>query len=223
MVSPEVDLLAHRRTTTSHTIGTAYLRELLGVVPIEAERDEYAFAVVERNVLGRSSHVGRLRVLRHLRELYALDPTDTLFRVLRVLDRADRESLPVLAGMLAVARDELFRASWPVVAGLSCGERVGPERFADAVAAEFGSTVAPATYARVGRNVAASWAQTGHLTGSRVKVRGRVVARPAGIAVDRAAMPCRCRAVCDRVRCRVASRCRRPVERHHRSESGRRW
>jgi hypothetical protein len=182
MASLEADFFAHRRTTASHTIGVPYLSDLLTEVSVDAPYDEYAAAVVETNVLGRSSHVGRLRVLRHLRELYVLDPADTPFRVLRTLQQIDRESLPLMAGLLALTHDEFFRASWLAVAAMTPGERARPEQLGDTVAQQFGPAIAPATFAKVGRNVAASWSQTGHLSGTRIKVRSRVTARPAGIA-----------------------------------------
>jgi hypothetical protein len=174
--------LGHRRTTSSHTISVPYLSDLLRFVPIDAPHDEYAHAVVELNVLGRPTHTGRVRVLRHLRELYGLSD-DAPFRLLRVLHDLTPNELPLLAGMLAVTQDEFLRASWPAVVRAEQGVRVFAADLGDAIAEESGRKVAPATYARAGRNVAASWAQTGHLSGARVKTRTRPDAGPGAVTL----------------------------------------
>lgn len=180
MTSSEV-LLAPRRTTASHTIGVPHLSELLRYVPVSAPYEAYAHAVVELNILGRPTHTGRLRALRHLRELYLLDD-DVTFRLLRVLHTDYPDTLPLLAGLAAVTHDEFLRASWPVVADAAEGEHVTPGSLALAIADEFGGHVSAATYAKAGRNVAASWTQTGHLSGVRVKTRMRVDPTPAAVA-----------------------------------------
>ena len=182
MPSPVGPLVARRRTTSSHTISVPLLTDLLRFVPAGAASGEYARAVVELNILGRPTHTGRVRVLRHLRELYGLDD-GIAFRLLRVLHDVAPDSLPMLAGLLAVGQDEFLRASWPVVARAGEGERVEPAALADAITDEFGAQVSAATYAKAGRNVAASWAQTGHLVGVRAKTRARAEAGPAAVAL----------------------------------------
>lgn len=182
MMPPDPFALGNRRTTSSHTISLSHLSELLRFVPVDAPFDDYAYAVVEMNVLGRPTHAGRLRVLRHLRELYGLGHRVD-FRLLRVLYDVDPGALPLLAGLLAVSQDEFLRASWPVLAGTHPGERVTSDAFATALAAAFDGQVAKATFAKAGRNIGASWTQTGHLVGQRLKIRGRASAPPAAVAL----------------------------------------
>lgn len=182
MTPPAASILGHGRTTSSHTISVPHLSELLRYIPAESPYGAYAHAVVEQNILGRPTHVGRIRVLRHLRELYGLGG-EGAFPILRLLHGMYPESLPVLAGLVAATRDEFFRASWPVVARASGGERVSTDLFAHAIADQFTGQVSASTYAKAGRNVSASWVQTTHLTGSRVKVRVRATAGPAPVAL----------------------------------------
>jgi len=182
MTPPDLLELGHLRTTASHTISLPHLSDLLRFVPAGASYDDYAVAVVDTNILGRPTHTGRLRILRHLRELYGLDESVT-FRLLRELYGQAPDELPLLAGLLAVTHDEVLRASWPAIAQAGEGERVTSETLGDTIAAELGPGLAPATYAKSGRNVAASWTQTGHLTGVRAKTRSRVQAGPAAVGL----------------------------------------
>ncbi|ASR55537.1 hypothetical protein [Cellulomonas sp. PSBB021] len=181
MTPPDLLELGHRRTTSSHTISLPYLSDLLRFVPAGSSYDEYAHAIVELNILGRPTHTGRLRVLRHLRELYGLDD-EPGFRLLRELYGSAPDELPLLAGLLALTQDEFLRASWPAVESADRGARVASSDLAAAIESAFGRDVAEDTYAKAGRNVAASWTQTGHLAGARVKTRARATNGPAATA-----------------------------------------
>ena len=174
--------LAAVRTTASHTIAVGHLAELLAAVPADVPFDSYRHAAIVDNALGRPTYEGRRRVLRHLRELYLLDADRLEFSALRLVHADDPAALPLVAGMLALARDELFRASWPVVAGARVGAVVTSVDLAEAVAASGPGGLGASTLAKVGRNVAASWSQTGHLAGRQVKHRTRVEARPGAVA-----------------------------------------
>jgi hypothetical protein len=65
------------------------LRQLLASCPSDASRTDYARAVIEDNVLGKSSESSRQRSFRYLRELYGLDSCDSGFRALRRLWELD--------------------------------------------------------------------------------------------------------------------------------------
>ena len=96
---------------SSHTILLPALTRLLEVVDRDAGADAYEVAVVEDNVLGKNTTESRRRTLRYLRELYLLRPDSVLFRALRDLWTDDPRGQPLLAGLCALARDPLFRAS----------------------------------------------------------------------------------------------------------------
>lgn len=177
-----VEVPGRRHTTASHTIGVEHLIALLGLVPEPASAVEYASAVVDDNVLGRPTHAGRHRTMRHLRELYLLDPQRPAFRALRRLWSHDRAAGPQLAGLLAYCHDELLRASFPPVAQALIGAAVDSTQLAQSVRSQFGHTLNAASLARVGRNAAASWTQTGHLGDRTAKRRTTMVPRPAATA-----------------------------------------
>lgn len=174
--------LGKMRTTASHTIGIPHLIELLREVPAAAAAERYRDAVVEGNVLGRPTQAGRRRSFRHLRELYFLDPSRPEFTALRHFWDIDPSSRPLLAGLLAFTRDEVFRASFSAIADLPAGSRVTSADLTVAVAARFGNEMSESTLEKTGRNTGACWTQTGHLAGRAKKVRLEVQARPAATA-----------------------------------------
>lgn len=174
--------LGSLRTTASHTIGVSHLIELLDVTPMDATFEHYRCAVVEDNVLGRASHAGRLRTFRHLRELYHLDPAHPEFRALRVLWTVDPSARPLIAGLLAFTRDELFRASWPAISRTLPEAVVTSLDVSNAVAETYAGGLSTATLGKIGRNIGSCWTQTGHLTGRSRKIRTSVEATPAAIA-----------------------------------------
>lgn len=170
------------RTTASHTIGVPHLVELLREVPSDAPAEQYRQAVVEGNVLGRPTLAGRQRSFRHLRELYFLDPGRAEFTALRYFWDIDPSSRPLLAGLLAVIRDEVLRASFTAIADLPAGSGVTSADLTAAVSAQFGNEMSESTLGKTGRNTGACWTQTGHLAGRAKKVRIDVEAQPAAIA-----------------------------------------
>ena len=170
------------RTTASHTIGVSHLVELLQEVPLGAPAERYREAVVDGNVLGRPTQAGRLRSFRHLRELYFLDPGRTEFTALRHYWDLDLSSRPLLAGLLAFTRDEVFRASYVAIANLPAGASVTSADFTEAITAQFGSELSESTLGKTGRNTGACWTQTGHLAGRAKKIRTALSAQPAAIA-----------------------------------------
>ncbi|MCL1800788.1 MAG: hypothetical protein FWG25_05445 [Promicromonosporaceae bacterium] len=183
-ISPAPFAMASLRTTASHTIGLPHLAELLNGFPRDATFEQYQAAVVEENFLGRPSEAGRQRTFRHLRELYILDADASLpFRALRELWEHDPDSLPLMAGMLAFARDEVLRVTWPFIERAKPGDLVAS---ADLTATATESPVADGlgegTLGKIGRNTGASWTQTGHLVGRVKKHRTQVEATPTAIA-----------------------------------------
>lgn len=170
------------RTTASHTIGIPHLVELLREVPSGARAEQYREAVVDGNVLGRPTQAGRQRSFRHLRELYILDPAHPEFTALRHFWEIDPLSRPLLAGLLAFTRDEVFRASFGAIADLPAGASVTSADLTEAITAQFGSELSESTLGKTGRNTGACWTQTGHLAGRAKKIRTAVNAQPAAIA-----------------------------------------
>jgi len=171
-------------TNTSHTIVVGALADLLEAVSANAPQCAYVHAALEGNVLGKQTEGARRRTFRYLKELYLLRPDSVLFRALRDLWPVENEARPLLAGLCALARDAVFRASSVVIRASSPGERLTSGDLADAVGGRFPASYASSTLAKIGRNTFSSWEQTGHLAaGDRAtKVRTRAACRPSDVA-----------------------------------------
>lgn len=171
-------------TNTSHTIVAPALQQLLGSVDRDADAEAYERAVLELNVLGKDTIGSRKRTLRYLRELYLLRPDSILFRALRDLWTDEISGQPLLAGLCALARDAVFRASAAAIFETDPGDEVTSADLAAAVEKMFPLAYSESTLAKIGRNTYSSWDQSGHLSSSgRIgKVRSRAVATPAGVA-----------------------------------------
>jgi hypothetical protein len=167
---------------TSRTIMLKELAALLDACSPESSRGEYARTILEENVLGKRSESTKRRSLRYLRELYILDPRSVLFRGLRDLSSADPESLPLLALICALARDPVFRATASAILPAPVGAQVDAKMLAQAVLATYSSSYGDAVAAKIGRNAASSWTQSGHLKGRRPKTRTRARSTPAAVA-----------------------------------------
>lgn len=170
-------------TNTSHTIAAGLLTTLLDALPPEAPLSAYEDAVVRENVLAKGTEGGRRRTFRYLRELYFLSHDSLLFRALRDL-WVDPDARSLLAGLSALARDSVFRASMPVITEASPGELISPQMLAEAVATRFPLSYRESTLQKIGRNTASSWEQTGHLKSSSrsTKVRCHAACQPANVA-----------------------------------------
>lgn len=170
--------------TTSHTIVVPALQLLLEKVGCKADAADYEYAVLEDNLLGKSTIGARRRTLRYLRELYILRKDSLLFRALGDLWNDDPLGQPLLAGLCALARDSAFRASAPAIFDCEPGDEVTSVDLAEAVAKAFPGSYGDATLAKIGRNTFSSWEQTGHLNAipKNGKVRARAVCTPSATA-----------------------------------------
>jgi hypothetical protein len=169
-------------THTSRTMMFDELAALLASCPRGATYEQYADAVVDTNVLGKSTLATRKKSLRHLRELYSLRADVPVFAGLRNLWWDDSTSRPLLAILCATARDPLLRATADVVLDTRPGSRLGAADLADAVEDSFPHRFGVGVRARIGRNAASSWTQSGHLDRRLNKVRAQARATPAAAA-----------------------------------------
>src|SRR5947207_9802371 len=111
-----------RGTHTSRTMMLDELRAPLADAPQDAPHATYVAAIVEHNCLGKPTSATRVLSAQRLSELYALDPSVRLFRVMRSLWRLDERGQPLLALLVALARDPLLAATAPVVIPLKGGD-----------------------------------------------------------------------------------------------------
>lgn len=170
-------------THTSRTIMLTELTDVLAGVSTGADRDAYAKAIVEENVLGKQTIATRRLTYQRLRELYGLDPRLPLFRVLRRLWAADEAGRPLLAILCALARDPLLRATAPTVLALPVGTELVRGLLLDALRDAVGARLNASVLDKVARNAGSSWCQSGHLEGRVRKMRKRVVPTPGSLAL----------------------------------------
>ena len=168
----------------SRTIMLAELDLALAAVPPASGSDDYRAAIIDRNVLGKTTVSTRHKSLRHLRELYALDEGTPIFGLLRKLHAIDPASLPQLAVQVGWARDPLFRSTTPAVLDAMEDDLVVPASLATAVEEAFPNQYSEHSKTNVSRNAGSSWTQSGHLAGRTKKTRRRV--QPSVVAVTMA-------------------------------------
>ena len=158
----------------SRTMMLAELGTVLANIPKGSGAADYRSAILDRNVLGKTTDSTRRESLRRLRELYALDEATAIFGVLRKLHAIDAASLPLLAVQVAWARDPLLRATTSPVTDASEGERVETASLAKAVEAAFPKQYSDLSQNQTARHAASSWTQSGHLVGRAKKTRKRI-------------------------------------------------
>jgi hypothetical protein len=158
------------------------LEAVLVALPDTADRDAYAAVIVEGNCLGKPTTSTRRISNQRLGELYGLDRRVPLFRVMRRLWSVDAASRPLLALLVALARDPLFMASAGPILSLPNGAELQRTPLRDALCKLVGERMNEATVDKVVRNASSSWTQSGHLTGRTFKFRQRVSAPPTAVA-----------------------------------------
>lgn len=157
------------------------LRAVLDHVPKGSSAADYREAILELNVLSKTTDSTRRESLRRLRELYALDEATPIFELLRKLQAIDAISLPLLALQVAWTRDPLLRATAQPVMDASEGERVETASLAQALEAVFPNQYSELSRNQTARHAASSWTQSGHLAGRARKTRQRI--KPTAVAV----------------------------------------
>lgn len=158
------------------------LRALFANCQPDAARDDYITAIHEDNCLGKHTVATRKLSSQRLSELYALDPEVRLFRVMRLCWYADGDGRPLIALLLALARDPLLRITAPSVLQMRPGEELARQQITDALSRAVGNRLNESTLDKVVRNAASSWTQSGHLKGRGRKIRQRVVPTTAAAA-----------------------------------------
>ena len=163
-----------RGTHTSRTMMLDELGATLAAVSEGARRADYVAAIVEHNCLGKPTASTRVLTSQRLSELYALDPDVPLFRIMRSLWPLDERGQPLLALLVALARDPLLAATAPSVVALRKGDEFARGPMRQALREAVGDRLSDETLDKVARNAASSWSQAGLLTGRTFKYRQQV-------------------------------------------------
>jgi len=168
----------------AHISRTMMLKEitrLLASSPAEASIDDHGRAVIEKNVLGKSTETTRQKTFRHLKELYALSSSVPIFSIYRELMKFDPQSTPLLSLLIAWARDPLLRGTTPAILRATFGYRVTGDDLQQALSEAYPHQYSANNIGKIARNAASSWTQSGHLAGRTKKIRSRVEPRPAAV------------------------------------------
>lgn len=147
------------------------LRSLVEHTPITADQGSYAQAVLSDNVLGKPTFASRDKSLRHLTQLYGLDPNLALFRILRILANDDGRSLPLLALVCAYCRDEQLRVSFDLISDLRPGQELTRLAMEEHLERAYPHRFSPAMKKSLAQNVNTTWTASGHLRGRSKKFR----------------------------------------------------
>ena len=147
-----------------------------------AVKSDFAKAIVDDNILDKPTLASRKKSLRHLTELYGLDPSKALFRVLWNLAHLDLEALPQLCLVCAYARDPQLRQSFDLIRTLRVGEQIERTTMERHLEARFPDRFSPATRSSLAQNVDTTWTFGGHLAGKVKKSRRLPEPRPVSAA-----------------------------------------
>ena len=126
-------------THSSRTIMSDELSNLLCAASPTATRTDYRSLIINDNCLGKRTTATRRLSYQRLSEMYALDPEVLLFRVMRQLWQVDARGHPLLALLLALARDPLLRVTATPILRLRPDEMLDRQAFTDALTRGTGS------------------------------------------------------------------------------------
>lgn len=190
MTKTEVDRLRrfgfNFRTGGTHSSRTMMLEDLcflLSSVPdISAVKTDYVRAIKEDNCLGKRSMRTRVLTTRHLVELYALDPSVTIFRVLLYFWKRDSDNQALLALLCAYCRDPILRLSAPFILTLPEDTFVSREHLEEFIDDKYPSRFSRATLKSTAQNINSTWTKSGYLLGRTKKTRSRVRATPGAVS-----------------------------------------
>jgi hypothetical protein len=174
--------LGEKGTHTSRTMMLSELSALLAATEPTANREKYAEAVIEMNCLAKPTAISRRKANQRIGELYALDVSMPIFRVFRRLWDIEPAGRQLLAILCAIARDPLLAATAPAILSLPSGAELSRDAMTAAVREAVGDRLNENTIAKVGRNAASSWTQSGHLCGRTFKRRQMVIPTVAAVA-----------------------------------------
>ncbi len=158
------------------------MRALFLALPVAVTKSDFTRAVIEENVLEKPTLTSRKKSLRHLIELYGMDPSKALFRVLWELGHKDMDSLPQLCLVCAYARDPQLRQSLELIRTLRIGQVLVRTDMEAHLEVGFPGRFSPAMKKSMAQNVNTTWTYGGHLKGRRKKIRQLPEPRPVSAA-----------------------------------------
>lgn len=147
---------------------------------LETTEERYRESVVEDNILMKRTQAGRRETFNRLRQFYGLNYSLLLFVEFKKLWQVEEER-PLLALLLATARDPLLRTTAQVVLNTPQGVSLSSAPLAEAVAAAYPGRYSVSSLGSMSRNALSSWTQSGHLSDTKIKLRKNPKAGPASV------------------------------------------
>ena len=138
-----------------------------------ADKADYINALENENCLGKRSNSNRKNTRRFLLELYALDPSVTIFRSLLYFWQREKAGHALQSLLCAFARDEILRKCAPFVLNHPQGALILPETLKSHLAEKEPGRFSEVTLLTIAQHVNSSLTQTGHLKGKYKKIRAR--------------------------------------------------
>lgn len=145
--------------------------------------DDFRRLAVSDNVLAKPTRTTREHSVRKLKALYGLDPSLPLFRALVRLWPLDPPSRPLLALLVATARDPLLRLALPPVLELADGAPITPELVREPLARLTDGRFSETNLSAIATRVLSTLTQSGHLVGKLDKHRATPHATPINAAL----------------------------------------
>lgn len=162
----------------ARTMMLSDLQKLLQHASSGAVKADYKRLVIEENILAKPSSKSRELAFGHLVDLYSLDRSNPLFRMLLQLWHLSEQAQPMLAFLFALARDPLLRATRSPVLSKEVGEVLSREEMERHLEASFPDRFSPASIVSFSQNVNGTWTAAGYLTGRNRKIRSQPVLTP---------------------------------------------
>ena len=167
-------LMCSPRDYTPHTSRTIMLEEvsvLLAATAPTATGQDYERAVIEENVLLKATPSSRRKTLRYLRQLYGLEPADSLFAAFRFFWYQEASARPQLALLQALFHDVILRTTAPYLLSVLPGKEVAYPALSATIEQKYPGKYTQSTLRSSGQNCASSWTQSGHLRSAVPKIR----------------------------------------------------
>jgi hypothetical protein len=155
---------------------------LFDQIPADEPTSAYQNAVVLENALGKPTRSTRSRTFQRLKELYILDPRRALFRNLRSFWSKTELGRPMLAFLLASARDSLLENLTDQILEIDPDTVVESNEVVEWLKDRYPSRYSNNTLRSTSLNLLSSWNQAGFLLGKRRKRRTKPFVDPATAA-----------------------------------------
>ncbi len=137
----------------------------------EASLADFRRLIEEENLLGKPTFASRQKSIRHLIELYGLDASQALFRVLLRFATLAPDSLPLLALVCVFCRDPQLRGSFALLEQTNPATPIPRRLMEEHVETLFPDRFSPAMKQSLAQNVNTTWTVSGHLHGRATKTR----------------------------------------------------